>query len=313
MKFYDDELRNLQQKIQRRSYLDSKLTELHRREKELAPTVGQLHAAKINEQSDVDRLEGRSLSAFFFKVAGKIDEKLDKERQEAYAAAVKYDVASRELESVRADIVNFSSERRTLDGSEDEYYRLLAEKAEAVKASGVAGATEIFGAEEELASFDAKEKELREAVNEGERALQIIKKINAQLNEAEDWGTLDLFGGGLISDLAKHGALDEAQELVEQLQVQLGRFKTELSDVEINADIQIKIEGFTRFADYFFDGIFTDWTVLGKIKDAMSRVEETNAQVTEITDSLKSMLSVLSTEKAKVKNRIDELVLNTKL
>ena len=313
MKYYDDELRALQQKIQRCSYLDSKLAELHRREKELSPEVGQLHAAKINEQGDVDRLEGRSLSAFFFRVAGKIDEKLDKERQEAYAAAVKYDAASRELEAVRTDIVNFSSERRTLDGSEEEYYRLLAEKAEAVKASGVAGAAEIFSLEEELASFELKEKELREAANEGERALQIIRKINARLNDAEGWGTLDLFGGGLISDLAKHGALDEAQELVEQLQVQLGRFRTELTDVQINADIQIKVEGFTRFADYFFDGIFTDWTVLGKIKDAMSRVEETNAGVAEITDSLKRMLSDLSAKKAKVKNRIDELVLNAKL
>lgn len=313
MRFYDEELRELQQKIQRRSYLDSKLNELRRREKELAPTVGQLLAAKINEQGDVDRLEGRSLSAFFFKVAGKMDEKLDKERQEAYAAAVKYDVAVRELEAVKADIVKFSSERRGLDGCEDEYYRLLAEKAEAVKSSGVAVAQEILSAEEHLASFDAKEKELREAVNEGERAMHIIKKINAQLKDAESWGTVDLFGGGLISDLAKHSALDEAQDLIEQLQVQLGRLNTELADVDINTDMQIKIKGFMRFADYFFDGVFADWTVLGKIKDAKSRVDETAAQVTEITDSLNTMLSELLSEKTKVKTKLDELVLNAKL
>ena len=42
-------------------------------------------------------------------------------------------------------------------------------------------------------------------------------------------------GGGLMADLAKYEELDDAQEQIEQLQVELRRFKTELSDVEITA------------------------------------------------------------------------------
>ncbi len=313
MTFYDDELMKLQQQIQRRGYLDSKLNELRRREKELAPEVGQLLAAKINEQGDVDRLEGRSLSAFFYKVAGKKDEKLDKERQEAYATAVKYDVAVRELEAVRADIKRFSSERRGLDGCEEEYYRLLAEKAEAIKSSGVEGAEEILRTEECLASFDEKEKELSEAVAAGKKAMDIIQEISAQLKDAHGWGKADLFGGGLISDLAKHSALDEAQELIEQLQVQLGRFNTELADVDINADMQINIKGFLRFADYFFDSIFTDWTVLGRIEEAQDRVNETSTQVSVILNNLNSVLAGLLSEKAQVASKREELVLNAKI
>ena len=44
-----------------------------------------LEKSKLAEQADVDRLEGHSLAAFFYQVIGKMDEKLDKERQEAYA------------------------------------------------------------------------------------------------------------------------------------------------------------------------------------------------------------------------------------
>ena len=56
------------------------------------------------KRQDVDRLEGRSLSAFFYNVIGKMDEKLTQEKQEAYAARVKYDAAARELAGIEEDL-----------------------------------------------------------------------------------------------------------------------------------------------------------------------------------------------------------------
>ena len=40
------------------------------------------------------------------------------------------------------------------------------------------------------------------------------------------------------------------------------RFKTELADVEITADLQITVDGFLKFADFFFDGLFTDLSLI---------------------------------------------------
>ena len=58
------------------------------------------------------------------------------------------------------------------------------------------------------------------------------------------WATFDLFGGGLISDLAKHGHLDSAQHNVALLQSQLRRFRTELADVGGAASgMQVSIDG----------------------------------------------------------------------
>ena len=78
-------------------------------------------------------------------------------------------------------------------------------------------------------------------------------------------------GGGLMADLAKYEELDDAQEQIEQLQVELRRFKTELSDVEIAADLQVTVDSFLKFADFFFDGLFADWAVLDHINQAQSR------------------------------------------
>ena len=69
---------------------------------------------------------------------------------------------------------------------------------------------------------------------------------------------------------------------MEELQVQLRRFHTELADVEIRADMQVQVDGFLRFADFFFDGIFADWAVMNRIHDAQQQVEGTRDQISRV-------------------------------
>lgn len=44
--------------------------------------------------------------------------------------------------------------------------------------------------------------------------------------------------------MAKHSELDDAQRQVQNLQEDLRRFKTELVDIEISADLHVSIDGF---------------------------------------------------------------------
>lgn len=142
---------------------------------------------------------------------------------------------------------------------------------------------------EELARLQEQKKELREAINAGRQAQSIADEVLSKLKSAKGWGVCDLLGGGLISDIAKHSALDEAQELVEHLKNQLRRFKTELADVSVQADLQVQINGFTRFADYFFDGIFADWTVLDRIERSVAQAEKLQMQIKEVLEWLSAM------------------------
>ena len=41
----------------------------------------------------------------------------------------------------------------------------------------------------------------------------------------------------------------------------------------ITADLQVTVDSFLKFADFFFDGLFADWAVLDHINQAQSRVE----------------------------------------
>ena len=133
-------------------------------------------------------------------------------------------------------------------------------------------------------------------------------QILESLNSAENWGTWDLVGGGLIADLAKHSQLDDAQASVEYLQSQLRAFRTELSDVTISADFQVNIDGFLRVADYIFDGIFADWAVLDRINQAQAQVESTRAQICAVLDRLRQMTEQAEQERDGLQQEIERLV-----
>ena len=309
MTYYDEKLKALQEKISRSRQLTSMLKELRGQRDTIAARVRELEAIKMDEQADVDRLEGRSLASFFYNVIGKMDERLNKEREEAYAARVKYDAAARELEGIDGDIQRCESELSGLRGCEREYEATLREKANAVKSEGGARAEEILKLEERHAYLESQKKELREAVSAGNSARSTAESVLSSLDSAEGWGTWDLLGGGLLADMAKHSHLDEAQGAIERLQSQLRRFKTELADVTIHADMQVNVDGFLRFADYFFDGLFADWAVMDKISQSQSQVQSTKNQIDSVLSRLNSMMSAAEREQAQTKSKLDALVL----
>lgn len=313
MTYYDEKLQQLQEQMARSKQLEAMIKELRNQRDSLAAQVRELESIKLEEQADVDRLEGRSLAAFFYNVIGKMDEQLDKERQEAYAARVKYDAAARELEGVEADLRRYESELSALRGCEHRYDEVLKEKADAIKAAGGSNGEEILKLEERNAFLESQKKELQEAISAGNAALSTTQQVLSSLDSAEGWGTWDLFGGGLVADLAKHSHLDEAQGAIEQLQSQLRRFKTELADVTIQADMQVNVDGFLRFADYFFDGLFADWAVLDKINQSQSQVQNTKSQIESVLSRLDSMMRTLEQEQVKIKSKLDTLVRDAQL
>lgn len=308
MNHYDEQLRELQAQCARKKKLEASAAELRTQRDTYRLRAQELEQSFQQEQADVDRLEGRSLSAFFYNVIGKMDEKLTQEKQEAYAARVKYDAAARELAGIEEDLHRCEAELESLQGCESRYEAVLKEKIQAVKKAGGDVAEQILKLEERTAYLESQKRELEEAVSAGRAALTTADQIAGSLDSAEGWGTWDLFGGGLISDLAKHSHLDDAQASVEFLQSQLRRFKTELSDVTISADFQVNIDGFLRVADYLFDGIFADWTVLDQIHQSQAQIQDTRSQICNVLDYLHALMDQAAAEQADLRHELEELV-----
>jgi len=302
-------LQELQEKVARKQQLERRKEELYAQRGELRRRVEELDAIRIREQADVDKLENRSLSNFFYNVIGKMDELLDKEREEAYAAAVKYDVALRELEDVQADLEACTREYAALYGVEREYLKAMEEKAAALKAAGGAAGEEILKQEQHIAAWQNRKKEIFEAIAAGSQALNAAKGALSSVKKAGSFATWDMLGGGLLADMAKYDALDRAQGEIEHLQRMLRRFHTELTDVRINANIAVNIDGFTRTADYIFDGLFMDWAVSSRIDGSKRQVEQVIQRIESALEQLKQQQTAADNAIREARHAIDRLVL----
>ena len=54
------------------------------------------------------------------------------------------------------------------------------------------------------------EKEKREAIEAGRRALNSLRTAKENLNSAKNWGLVDMFGGGFFTTLLKHSKMDQS-------------------------------------------------------------------------------------------------------
>ena len=59
------------------------------------------------------------------------------------------------------------------------------------------------------------EKEKREAIEAGRRALNSLRTAKENLNSAKNWGLVDMFGGGFFTTLLKHSKMDQAKRNME--------------------------------------------------------------------------------------------------
>ena len=283
-------LKELQQMIASKPSLEAKLRELERQRAEYDRRVVSMRVAFREEQADVEKLEGRSLANYFFQVVGKLDDKLTKERQEAYAARVKLDAAERELAAIDGDIQDLYARLSDIRRAQEQYDAAILQKHIDVRDSNTTEGERLREMDAALASLEAYRKEIREAINAGSSAQATADRILGELESADNWNTWDMFGGGgMITHMAKHSHLDQAQDLTEELQQKLRRFKTELADIQITADSQVNIDGFLRFADYFFDGLFVDWSVGNRIKQSRTSISDTRKQITRTLDQLNAM------------------------
>lgn len=310
MKQWNEQLQMLQEQIVRQHQLQKRKNELKKQLEVLVERERELQAQCVAEQADVERLNGRSLAAWFYAVTGQKAEKLEKEQREAYEAAVRHDAVERELKSVTEDLCSTDMELRELAGCEQRYRDVAAQKKEAIRQAGGVSAERIDQLEAMLLRCEQMRRELREAVLAGNAAMTTAERILGEMDTAEDWGTWDLLGGGLVSDLVKHDHLDNAQGFVEELQMCLRKFRTELTDVSVQADLQVNIDGFLRFADFFFDDVFSSWAVLDNIRRSRAQVEKVRDQVQGILRKLKNMQDETERNALQVKGELEALVLN---
>lgn len=296
--------------LREKKHLESIQSEMCAQQKKLNARLTQLEQALRSEQADVDRLERHSLSAFFYQLTGQIGDKLEQERQQAAAARLKYETARQQAAALEQDLRQIQAKLAPLQGCEKRYQRTLEQTLRQLQKSDTPLARRLLELEADLALLKCQKKELREARSAGIAAQETTQELLSVLESAEGLGTWDLFvDGGFMLEAAKHSELDNAQELVEQLQVQLQRFRSELADVEIDASIQAAASSFLQFADYFFDSFFADWAVLDHINQAQKQASRAASQIQQVLHTLSRLESETTARITDIRQQMEQLAL----
>lgn len=305
-----DELSLLQAQMTHKKRLEAMLKELQTQREPLRQKVDRLEKSMLSERRDVDRLEGRSLAAFVYLAMGCKEEKLDEERREYYAAKVKYEAAARELSAIEEDIVNTEEDLADLSGCEARYAQALDAKRHAIEAAGTDLSGELLRKEQELTLLHSQERELEEAITAGTTVLRTASDVINSLRSVENLSYLDRFGKNALADMARHETWDEAQKLVEELQIHLQQFNKELLDVSIREAMQANIDRMLKFSDSFFEHLLTE-------APGREQLENSRTQVTHATDLILGILRQLQTKleevrhtQTKARQEVDSLILS---
>ena len=292
MGYFNEELKQLKEQTVQKKKAEAELTDLLSQKKELSEKLTDLEKIKQKEEKDVERLERGSLAAVFFEMLGKKEERISKEEQEARAAALKYETAKEELAMVDREIAVREGKIRELSGCEARYDAAFQQKLQTVRLENSEHAEALLALETEMYRLESEIRETKEAIAAGEKALQTVGEALDSLDRANGWATWDAFGGGgLLTDMAKHDHLDDAQAKINRLQVELRTFKTELADVKLHVDVKVKIEEFLKFADFFFDGLFSNLAVKDKIEKSIASVKHAKYEIRAVISKLEDKLT----------------------
>ncbi len=145
--------------------------------------------------------------------------------------------------------------------------------------------------------------EILEAIDAGNKALHTLTAASRSLADAKSYSTWDtFFGGGLIVTALKHEKLDQSNTSIHKAQIALQRFQNELLDIQnmSKKSLEIEVDGFVKFADYFFDDIFSAWSVHSKIATAAD-------QMRRVLDDISNTLYELETKLAYTSEREQEI------
>lgn len=260
-----------------------------------------------SELDDVSALESMSMTRILAGLRGSRD--LDLNREQAEADAARYAAAEAEARRVVAERELDDLWRRIagLDDLPARRTTLLAEREREIAADPSSGplSARLTELAERQGRLQAEVAELEEALAAAERAGVALMTAQQHIGGASGWATYDtLFGGGMVSDLAKYSRLDRAAVLMREADAALAHLAAELADVGVRQVGELGITQLARAFDVWFDNIFSDWAVRERIRQAAERVHQlltglaaTSQELRTRRDATQAALDALAAER----------------
>ena len=144
----------------------------------------ELQAIADQEDRDVRRLEGLSMTALFLTILGSKEDQLQKERQEYLSAHLKSRQAQHAVQVLEGDVERLQYELGRLSDVDTHLQALLEQKETLLARSGDATARRLAELAEQLGEARSQLKEVGEAIAAGMVARKGIDQVLSDLHSA---------------------------------------------------------------------------------------------------------------------------------
>lgn len=298
----------LSKRVKDKKNLQKQLTDITDHIAAMEQMLQALKSEADQEWEDVDRMESGGFTSKFYAFFGKHEEKLDKERSEAEAAQQKYMDALYTIQDLQKQKEDLTAQLSILGDPETEYRAAFRRNQEAIEKDMGSDGQAYRQLKQEMVTLRDTEKEITEAKYAGDRVLSAIQDIQSSLNTASGWGVADMVSDSFLADLAKYGSMDDAKRKMQDLKRLINAYARELQDLNIHLNVNMDVSDGMRFADYFFDNVFTDMMTYNKIDTMKREIQDVRRQVERYNHILHQKHASLKEEIRRRKLKAEDLI-----
>lgn len=285
--------------------------DLRARRHEIAAEVAAAREQYADEQQDVERLEGMSLTRVLAALHHSRDDALARERAEADAARYRAADAQARMAAVQSELDAADARREQLSGAPQAYADSLAGRERQLTQTADPRGAQLLRLAGDRGMLTAEVQEMQAADLAAQQAAQALAEVQDRLGSASGWSTYDMvFGGGLVGNAIKHDRMDQAAAAAAEADRRLAALRTDLAELAQSEPTapRLQLSAGLRFADLFFNNIFTDIAVARQIRDGQDNVARTVQLVTDLRQQLAGQVRDLQDRLAKIDRQRTELL-----
>ncbi|MDV0447039.1 hypothetical protein MsAg5_09110 [Methanosarcinaceae archaeon Ag5] len=251
-------------------------------------TVDKLLRKYEKEKRDVVQIQKKSLSSFALKMTGKHDEKVEKEIQGEISAKLNYDKAAADLKLLKTKKNDLAERILELLQMSQQYETALEKRRKYLDGNlSVPDGLRYLKLESERDFLARQKTEVAEAIYAASVAREAAEDVKVSLTKAEGWAAVDMWAGLNIISFAKYPHVNAAEDKLVRLNAKLKFLELELKDVSQICDFDlVKITGFERVIDFWFDNFFTDYFIRKQIRGNLNEIKRLISYLIKIKELL---------------------------
>ncbi len=238
---------------------------------------------------EVEALEGFSTRSIFYKILGSKKEQEEKARHTLLERSLKHQDLKKQIELLEYEINILNAKVGERPGLERQLAELKGDREKEIVTGDPVLRAKLLNLSIQMEENFSFKQEVSEAFEVGEVCLNLSRQIVEQLGRASNWGNWPT-NKNTNGRWQQRDAIDRARNLSYQIKHHLFLYDKELSDIGRKLDFNLEVEGMTKFSDFFFNNIITDWIFRQQLAASISSASKLNGH---ISDSLQFLSNEL--------------------